>query len=86
VATESITETTVYTLEAQTEVYTFAMPMFVYVQVKDVQNPAKILADSVEENGTFGSNDFTLTIKSGNKQVGKFRGNLVSGWWIQDEA
>jgi hypothetical protein len=66
-------------------VYTFAMPKYVYVQVKGVEKAAKIQADSAEESGGIGSVDFTLTIKSGDKQVGKFRGHAVDGWWIQDE-
>jgi hypothetical protein len=66
-------------------VYTFAMPKYVYVQVKGVEKAAKIEADSAEESGSVGSVAFTLTIKSGDQKVGTFKGNAVDGWWIQDE-
>lgn len=66
-------------------VYTFAMPKCVYVQVRGVEKAVRILADEAEETGIPGTGGFVLTVKSGNKQVGKFKADLVDGWWIQDE-
>lgn len=67
------------------KLYTFAMTKYVYVQVRGVEKPAKIEADSAEEVGELGTREFTLSIKAGEKEIGKFRGNEISGWWIQDE-
>jgi hypothetical protein len=61
------------------------MPKFVYVQVKDVPQAAKIKADKVEKVGNVESAESLLVIKSGSHQVGEFRLGNVHGWWIQDE-
>ena len=66
-------------------VYTFAMTMYVYFQIHGVEKTVRILTDKVEETGTKGTGDFILLLHKGNQQVGKLNGNLVDGWWIQEE-
>jgi hypothetical protein len=67
-----------------------ALPVAVYGQVRLRAGPrsekaAKIEADAAEESGTRGSNDATLTLTLKGQQVGRFKGGMVDGWWIQDE-
>jgi hypothetical protein len=65
------------------KVYTFDMPKFVYVQVQGVEQPTKIRADKVTEQGM--SNETVLILHRGTEQVGQFRASSVQGWWIEDD-
>jgi len=53
----------------------------VYVQILNVDKAAVIDADSVERV----MDPPKLVIKKADVQVGEFRIDQVSGWWIQDE-
>ena len=54
----------------------------VYVQILNVDKAAVIDADSVERV----MDPPKLVIKKADIQVGEFRIDQVSGWWIQDES
>ena len=68
--------------------YTLDMSKYVYVQVHSNEKPAKIQADKVEERKRASSTagDFDLVLSSKGEEVGKFRGHVVAGWWIQEEG
>ena len=61
------------------------MTKYVYVQVHGVEKPARIEADEVVEDGSVGQIKYAISIKLKKTEVGKFHGNVVDGWWIQDE-
>ncbi len=63
------------------EVYTFAMTKHVYLQFTGIEKPARIDADKVEED----HNGKTVIVKKGETTVGKFKGETIAGWWIEDE-
>ncbi len=63
------------------EVYTFAMTKRVYLQFDGIEKPARIDADKVEEE----HNGKTVIVKKGEVTVGKFKGDNITGWWIEDE-
>jgi hypothetical protein len=69
------------------DVYNFAMPRFVHVQIDGVEKSAKIEADAIErQQHTSGSLvRETLILKNGDMQVGEFAASKVIGWWFQDE-
>ena len=69
------------------EVYTFDMPKYVYVQVKGVEKPAKVQADKVEMEKVASntSGDYKFVVKLGDALVGEFKGHSVDGWRIQNE-
>lgn len=66
---------------AKSLIYTSAMPVYVYVQLKGAAAPAKIKAESVVEDDYLG----LLVKDSAGKQIGKFDQNNVIGWWVQEE-
>lgn len=57
------------------------MPNYIYVQMKNVDKPARVEADAVEED----SKTLRLVIKKGDKVVGSIDQNCVMGWWTQFE-
>lgn len=65
-------------------VYTFAMPYYVFVQIRGTEKPAQIQAEKAEMQGTVGGTDYRLTITSKGETVGQFDGNQVVGWWVQE--
>jgi hypothetical protein len=67
-------------------VYTFAMQKFVYIQVHGADKPLRIEADRLEEQDeTMAGKPQTLALFRKDKPVGKFNGDAVDGWWIQDD-
>ena len=70
------------------KVYTLAMPKYVRIQIRGVQESVKVLADKVEETtnqNTPIAGATTITLTLNNTEVGKFNGIMVDGWWFQDE-
>ena len=59
-------------------VYTLAMAKYICVQIKDVQAPLKIEADSIEKGSV------VYTLKKGNETVGELAAINVLGWWVED--
>jgi len=57
------------------------VPNFIYVQMKNVDKPAKVEADAVEEDKAA----VKLLIKKGDKIVGSIHQDFVMGWWTQHE-
>jgi hypothetical protein len=64
-----------------TVVYTFCMPTMIYVQMKNIEKPAKVEADKVENDGK----NVRLILKKGDETVGDIDANHVIGWWKQFE-
>ncbi len=62
------------------------MPKYIHLQVRGVEKPVRVEADFVEKSGRIGTSDFALLLKLKDKQVGKFRGGSVEGWWIAEES
>ena len=67
-------------------VYTISMPKYAYVQVNGVDKAAKIEADEIKEESQIGYQGYQLSLSLNGKLVGKFKGTIVDGWWIQDEG
>ena len=66
-------------------VYNLDMAKAVYIQVRGVDKAVQVQADKVEESGMIGTSAYALLISLKGTQVGKFNGNMVDGWWIQDD-
>jgi hypothetical protein len=64
--------------------YAFGMPKYVYVQLVNVEKPAKIRADKMD--AAVGNHPGKYVIFLGDDQVGEFESTKVAGWWIQDES
>jgi hypothetical protein len=60
------------------------MPKQVNIQIKDLDRTIVIESDDIVEMGEVGLNGFRLTLKKDGKEVGKFNGNAVVGWWITE--
>jgi hypothetical protein len=60
-------------------VYNFGVPTAIYVQIRNVPQPARVEAETVEEDRA------DLVLKKGGEVVGKIERVSVIGWWKQDE-
>ena len=58
--------------------YTLAIAKYICVQLKDVQAPIRVEADTLEK----GSQVFTL--KKGQDTVGELGPNVVMAWWVEN--
>lgn len=67
------------------QVYTFAMAKLVYIKVKDTEKPMALHADKVETTGMIGFSGFAVSISRGDQKIGEFSGQVVEGWWIEEE-
>ena len=62
--------------------YNFDMPNTFFVQISNQQEPCKIVAEKIEEQGMQNSTEGRLVFKTAKDEiVGNFRSTSVIGWW-----
>ena len=64
-----------------TIIYDLEMAKTVHLQLHGVEKAVVVKADKIELN----KHEGRYVVKLGTEQVGEFRENSVTGWWIQDD-